>query len=221
MGLKEKFIRKNVIDNAKFFGMEFIPKTRKTAKQSKDPWEEIRSQALVCKLCPLSENRTNTVFGDGMIPTKVMFIGEAPGADEDIQGLPFVGRAGHLLDQILQEINWNRKDMYITNIVKCRPPENRAPLPHEISKCNKYLKFQIDYIKPKLIVLLGAVSVQTILGIFIPNIKSMKEMRGNIYEFNGLKYLPTYHPAYILRNQKDYLLLKEDILKAKRLVSGL
>ncbi len=197
--------------------MDFIPKRGKIARQSKDIWKEMKSQALGCKLCPLSEKRTNVVFGDGAQNAKIMFIGEAPGADEDMQGLPFVGRAGKLLDQILQEINWDRKNIYITNIVKCRPPENRPPLPYEISKCSKYLRFQIEYIKPKLIVLLGAVSAQSILGTYIPNIKSMKEIRGNLCEFNGLKYLPTYHPAYILRNQKDYLLLKEDILKAKRL----
>lgn len=221
MELREKFIKRSIIDNAKFFGINFVPKNIKANRVAKDEWEEMKFGVANCTLCPLSESRTNVVFGDGALPTKIMFIGEAPGAEEDAQGLPFVGRAGKLLDQILQEINWDRKSIYITNIIKCRPPENRNPLPHEISKCNRYLKFQIEYIKPKLIVLLGAIAVQTILGTFIPNIKNIKEMRGNLYEFNGLKYLPTYHPAYILRNPKDYLLLKEDILKAKRLLTQL
>lgn len=216
---KESFKRKNIIGLAKFFGIDFIPKSMVISQPQEDLWMKMKTEAENCKLCPLSENRTNVVFGDGPNSAKVMFIGEAPGQDEDIQGLPFVGRAGKLLDQILQEINWDRKNIYITNIVKCRPPENRSPLPHEISRCNKYLKFQIEYIKPCIIVLLGAVSVQTILGLHIPNIKSIKEIRGNIYEFNGIKYLPTYHPAYILRNQKDYLLLKEDLIKAKRTLS--
>ncbi len=213
--LYREFVLTNIIENEKFFGIDFLPKVAK--KDEKDKWEIMMKEALMCKLCLLCKSRTNVVYGDGSRNSKVIFIGEAPGAEEDIQGIPFVGRAGKLLDQILQEINWDRKSIYITNIIKCRPPENRQPTPFEISNCSKFLRFQINYISPKVIVLLGAVAVQAILGTIVPNIKNMKEVRGNVYEHDGIKYLSTYHPAYILRNQKDYLLLKEDILKAKKL----
>ncbi|MFN7182120.1 MAG: uracil-DNA glycosylase [Planctomycetota bacterium] len=215
--LYKKFITASIIENEKFFGLDFIPK--KIKKHTEDSWTKKMKEALECRECSLSDNRTLVVYGEGDIKAKVMFIGEAPGAEEDIQGRPFVGRAGKLLDQILHEINWDRKGIYITNIVKCRPPENRQPTPYEIDRCSKFLKFQTYYISPKIIVLLGAVSAQTILGTIVPNLKSIKEIRGQVYEHKGIKYIPTYHPAYILRNQKDYLLLKEDLLKAKKLIN--
>jgi DNA polymerase len=217
--LKKYFILKTLQEELNFFAIDFLPKTNKKDTQNDkiNQWQKIKIEVQNCNLCELSKTRTKVVFGEGNEKAKVMIIGEAPGGEEDIQGRPFVGRAGKLLDQVLTEINWNRNEIYITNLVKCRPPENRLPSFYEISKCSKYLKLQIEFVNPSLIILLGAPAAQTILGTYIPNLKGIKEIRGNVYEFNGKKYLPTFHPAYILRNQKDYLIFKEDILKARKI----
>jgi uracil-DNA glycosylase family 4 len=149
-----------------------------------------------CIACPLHESRTQTVFGDGSPGTKVLFIGEAPGRDEDLQGIPFVGRAGQLLNKILAAIELRREDVYITNILKCRPPNNRDPQEPEVRQCENYLKQQIQLIQPKVICALGRISAQWLLQTNAP----LGTLRSGEYYYEGIRILPTYHPAALLRN---------------------
>ncbi len=149
-----------------------------------------------CKNCPLGYSRTNFVYGSGNPKAEIMLIGEAPGADEDAQGLPFVGKAGQLLTKILESINIKREDVYIANILKCRPPNNRPPLPTEIQECEPYLHKQIELINPKFIVILGLTAGYTLLKSKL----KMSDVGGKVFESNGRKFLITYHPAALLRN---------------------
>jgi DNA polymerase len=149
-----------------------------------------------CIACPLHESRTQTVFGDGNPKAKVLFIGEAPGRDEDLQGIPFVGRAGQLLNKILAAIELRREDVYITNILKCRPPNNRDPQEPEVRQCENFLKQQIQLIQPKVICALGRISAQWLLQTNEP----LGTLRRGEYYYEGIRILPTYHPAALLRN---------------------
>ncbi|MBI5265736.1 MAG: uracil-DNA glycosylase [candidate division Zixibacteria bacterium] len=148
-----------------------------------------------CQLCELGATRNKFVYGVGNPQAKLMFIGEAPGAEEDRRGEPFVGRAGQLLDQILLAIKFTRQDIYIANILKCRPPNNRDPLPEEMNKCTPYLNEQIRIIEPKLICLLGRIAAQALLKTSTP----LGKLRGHWHEHNGVPVLVTYHPAALLR----------------------
>jgi uracil-DNA glycosylase len=149
-----------------------------------------------CTRCKLHKGRKKLVFGDGSSTAKLVFVGEGPGADEDVQGLPFVGRAGKLLTQMIEAMGLQRKDVYICNVVKCRPPENRTPEPDEVQTCSPYLLRQIDAINPKVIVCLGAVAAKTLLE----TNKGITQFRGQWLEWRGRKLMATYHPAYLLRN---------------------
>ncbi len=164
-----------------------------------------------CKKCRLHENRNEVVFGDGNPKADILIVGEGPGFNEDKQGKPFVGRAGQLLDKMLKAINLNRKEVYITNIVKCRPPDNRNPQESEIEKCLPYLRWQVKIIQPKIIVSLGSVSAKVLID---KNIKITKD-RGKIVEKGNIKFLPTYHPAYLLRNPNA----KKDAWEDLKLIS--
>ena len=157
---------------------------------------------------------TNIVFGEGNPDADLLLIGEAPGKHEDEQGQPFVGRSGMLLNKVLEIANLCRTDVYITNIVKSRPPNNRKPTPQEIEHSKPLLIDQINIIRPKLICTLGSSSLQGLLG---RSVQITKE-RGKIIKFNGIKLLPTYHPAYILRNQKELNTLAQDIIMASKLI---
>ncbi|MDO4987658.1 MAG: uracil-DNA glycosylase [Synergistes sp.] len=159
-------------------------------------WEAARQKALSCRQCPLSETRSKVVFGDGDPDSKLMFIGEGPGADEDAEGMPFVGRAGKLLTQILTAAGISRQDVYITNIVKCRPPENRVPSPQETVLCNKHLQTQIMLINPALIVLLGNTPTRWIMQ----TNEGITKLRGRWYDWRGIRVMPMFHPSYLLRN---------------------
>jgi uracil-DNA glycosylase family 4 len=149
-----------------------------------------------CTRCKLHKGRNKIVFGDGSPKAELVFIGEGPGADEDMQGLPFVGRAGKLLTQMIEAMGLQRKDVYICNVVKCRPPQNRAPEPDEVETCSPYLLRQIDVINPKVLVCLGAVAAKTLLQ----TTKGITQFRGQWLEWRGRKLMATYHPAYLLRN---------------------
>ena len=156
-----------------------------------------KNQINQCQKCSLGGLRNNFVFGVGDPNASLLLVGEAPGEQEDIKGEPFVGRAGKLLDKILLAINRSReKDVYICNVLKCRPPENRNPLPNEVKECEPYLIHQINLIKPKLIVALGRVAGMTLLNVD----NSLKSMRGVIHDYNGTPLIVTYHPAALLRN---------------------
>lgn len=162
--------------------------------------ENIKNKCLTCEKCPLCKTRTNLVFADGTPNAKLMLIGEAPGFYEDQQGKPFVGKAGQLLDKIFASVGFTRKDIYICNTLKCRPPDNRNPLPEEKEACWEYLKAQIDIIQPKIILLCGNVAVQSIL----PNIGGITKIRGKWYQGGEIvhfaKLMPIFHPSYLLRN---------------------
>lgn len=163
--------------------------------------------AIECRKCRLAETRKNVVFGEGNPKAGLFVIGEAPGADEDAQGRPFVGRSGQLLDKILLAIGFERKDVYIGNIIKCRPPENRNPLADEIECCKPWLMQQLDIINPKVLLLLGRVAANTILE----NTQSMGSMRGKLIRWNGFDCFVTYHPAALLRNPNWKRLCWEDV----------
>lgn len=158
--------------------------------------ESAASDVKSCQLCPLAKTRTNTVFGVGDVNARLMFIGEAPGRDEDLKGEPFVGRAGALLTKMIKGMGFERGDVYIANIIKCRPPKNRNPEPAEVEKCEPYLKRQIAIIKPEVICALGAVAAQTLLKTKTP----ISRLRGEFHQYEGTLLLPTFHPAYLLRN---------------------
>lgn len=173
---------------------------------------ELRDRAVVCRKCPnLANARRNVVFGVGNIHSPLMFVGEAPGADEDEQGEPFVGKAGQLLTRIIQTMGMDRDTVYIANILKCRPDTpaqksgNRKPTPEEMKTCLPYLLAQIDIIQPKVLVALGATAVE---GLFGPT-QSISRLRGQWLSFRQIPVMPTYHPAYLLRNQS--LTLKREV----------
>jgi uracil-DNA glycosylase len=160
-----------------------------------------------CRLCSLGETRRNLVFGDGNPQAKVVFVGEAPGADEDAQGLPFVGRAGQLLTKIIEAMGLSRKEVYICNILKCRPPQNRNPLPAEIAVCEPFLKKQLKSISPQIICALGTFAAKTLLKTEVP----ISVLRGRFHSYEGIKLMPTYHPAYLLRNPSAKKAVWEDV----------
>jgi uracil-DNA glycosylase len=155
----------------------------------------IRTEIGDCTRCKLHAGRTNLVFGVGSPEADVMFVGEGPGADEDEQGEPFVGRAGQLLTQIIKAMGFAREDVYIANVVKCRPPNNRNPEPDEIAQCSPFLQAQIASIKPKVIVALGKFAAQTLLGTETP----ISRLRGRFHELGDTVVMPTFHPSYLLR----------------------
>jgi DNA polymerase len=161
-----------------------------------DSLPKVREDLGECTRCKLHSTRHKIVFGDGSPKAELVFVGEGPGADEDAQGLPFVGRAGKLLTQMIEAMGLQRKDVYICNVVKCRPPENRQPEEDEVSTCSPFLFRQIDVIAPKVIVCLGAVAAKTLLQ----TNRGISQFRGEWLEFRGRKLLATYHPAYLLRN---------------------
>lgn len=170
--------------------------------------DELAAKAAECTLCELHKTRNRSVFGDGNRKAELMFIGEGPGRDEDEQGLPFVGRAGQLLTKMINAMQFSREEVYIANIVKCRPPDNRNPTDVEAEKCLPYLNRQIDIIHPKVIVLLGAVPLKYLLGL-----TGITRIRGTWYEYRGIKIMPTLHPAYLLRNPSAKKEAWEDLQK--------
>src|SRR3990170_3452565 len=188
--------------------------TAKTSSQNN--LEDIKKQVASCKLCDLHKTRTNTVFGVGNEKAKVMFIGEAPGANEDLKGEPFVGRAGMLLNSMLRSIGLERTDVYIANILKCRPPNNRDPLPQEVKLCTPYLQKQIALIQPKILIAVGRIAAQFLLN----TMESMSKLRGNTYQYGEQKIplIVTYHPAYLLRSPSEKRKSYVDFLLIKKMV---
>lgn len=175
---------------------------------------EILNEAIKdCQKCDLGQTRTKLVFGSGDPNAKLMIIGEAPGADEDETGLPFVGRAGQLLTKMLDAINFSREEVYICNIVKSRPPNNRDPKPDEVAACEPYLWKQILLVKPKIILCLGRIAGTNLLKLQLP----LGKMRGNIYDFHGTQVIVTYHPAALMRNPDWKHGAWEDLKKVRRI----
>ena len=170
-------------------------------------WEELEEVCKQCKKCKLAPTRKNVVIGVGNKQADIMFIGEGPGADEDEQGIPFVGKAGKLMNMAFQALGINREEVYIANIVKCRPPNNRNPEQDEATACLDYLRNQVILIKPKIIVLLGNVALKNILG----KEYGITTARGKWIEKNGILYLPTFHPAALLRDSSKKILFWKDL----------
>jgi len=172
---------------------------------------QIRQDLGDCQRCKLAPTRKTIVFGEGNPHAELVFIGEGPGADEDEQGLPFVGRAGKLLNRMMQTVGLKREDVYICNVVKCRPPMNRTPETDEVDACSPFLYRQIEAIKPRLICCLGAPAVRTVLGIK----EGITKIHGRFYDFGSAKALATVHPAYVLRNPREEKILREDFEKIR------
>lgn len=178
-------------------------------------WEGLRSVVLPCTKCPeLVRNRHTVVFGSGNPQAELMFVGEAPGAEEDRQGLPFVGRAGQLLTKMIEAIQMTRDGVFIANVLKCRPPNNRPPQPAEIANCEPYLRKQLELIRPKIICALGTFAAQTILKTVTP----ISALRGKIHSYEGIPVICTFHPAYLLRNPAEKKKSWEDLKRIKALL---
>lgn len=176
-------------------------------------WEDLKNGCMNCTKCELCKTRTNVVFGYGNPLAEVMFIGEGPGEHEDLQGKPFVGRSGKLLDKMLGDIGLSReRNIYIANIVKCRPPSNRDPLPAEQEMCSQWLRNQTALLKPKIIVAVGRIAAMKIID---PDIKITKD-HGKFYEKSNIWFMPTIHPAAILRNPNQKVLVEQDFLNLKQ-----
>lgn len=181
-------------------------------------WESLRAAVRACSRCPLSQSRTQGVPGVGDPDAEWLFIGEAPGADEDRLGEPFVGQAGKLLDAMMAGVGLRRgRNVYIANILKSRPPGNRDPRPEEVAACLPYLERQIDLIRPKLIVVLGRIAAQTLLVTDTP----IGKLRGHVHQYRGVPMVVTYHPAYLLRNPADKAKAWEDLVLARRTMAAL
>ena len=178
----------------------------------------LREEIGDCRKCKLSQKRTHIVFGEGNPDARLMFIGEAPGREEDVQARPFVGEAGMLLTRLIEKMGLKREEVYIANIVKCRPPMNRDPEKDEIQQCREFLERQIDIIRPDIIMSLGRIAASTLMG----NEKlKITAIRGKIFDYRGIPLVPTFHPAYLMRNPKDKWLTWNDAQKVlERLERG-
>jgi len=174
----------------------------------------LRKQVSECRKCPLAATRTNAVFGEGSERAQLLFVGEAPGEEEDLQGRPFVGKAGKFLDQMIERIGLRREEVFICNVLKCRPPNNRDPEPMEAEACKNYLLSQLELIGPKIICTLGKHAYNTLLGVD----EKITRIRGALTSYNGIKLLPTYHPAFLLRNQNRVKEVWEDMERLKQLL---
>src|SRR4030066_1129685 len=209
---------KSYLEYLKGMGIVSIPVSENIPE--KDPQSEILTLAEIreelgdCKRCKLHRTRRAIVFGEGNEKATLMFIGEGPGYDEDVQGKPFVGRAGQLLTKIIQSINLSREEVYIANIIKCRPPQNRNPEPDEIQSCSPFLMKQILAIQPKIICALGTFSAQTLLK----TDTKITALRGKVFDLEGINVTPTYHPAFLLRNPDKKREVWEDMKKIAELL---
>ena len=188
------------------------PKSREevhpaAACQTEEKLSRISIELTGCTRCKLHSGRTNLVFGEGSAKSGLVFVGEGPGFDEDRQGRPFVGRAGKLLDKMIFAIGFERREVYICNVVKCRPPENRAPLPDEAAACSPFLFSQIEALSPKVICALGVSAAQTLLG----NSRPISQLRGKVHLWRGIPLICTYHPAYLLRSPSQKAAAWQDL----------
>lgn len=203
---------KSYLEYLRRIGVEGFPANgRKSGNSFSSPerqtLEEVQKELGDCRRCKLHRTRRTIVFGEGDEKATLMFIGEGPGYDEDLQGKPFVGKAGQLLTKIIQSIHLQREEVYIANIIKCRPPQNRNPEPDEIESCYPFLMKQIEVIRPKIICALGTFAAQTLLN---TNAK-ITALRGRVFDFTGIKVFPTYHPAFLLRNPERKRDVWEDV----------
>ena len=193
------------------------PAKSRSAADKASALAALREEVMPCTDCQLHQERNTTVFGSGSPDADVVFIGEAPGRDEDLQGEPFVGRSGQLLTKILAAIGYGRDEVFICNILKCRPPNNRDPQPGEVAACEPYLKRQLDILNPRVICCLGRVAAQTLLG----TDASLKRLRETVHFYEGIPVMATYHPAALLRNPSWKRETWNDVRKLRALVEAL
>lgn len=193
-----------------------LPPERQTEKEEFPTLEEIRAELENCRRCKLYPGATHLVFGDGAADADLMFIGEAPGEEEDRQGLPFVGPAGQVLNNLLNKLGLRREEVYITNVVKSRPPGNREPEPDEIAACLPFLKQQIQAVRPRVIVTLGRVATQALLGTKEP----LTKLRGRWQRYNHIRVMPTFHPSYLLRFPQERHKTWADMQQVMELLAG-
>lgn len=219
LGLREVYLSPRGVESL----LSLSARKSKTTRQIPPPIAEelprgqkgldlIRKELGNCMRCRLAQGRTHLVFGEGNAEAELMFVGEGPGREEDLQGLPFVGRAGQLLTKIIEAIGMKRGDVYIANVVKCRPPDNRAPLPDEIATCLPFLMKQIAVIRPKVIVALGKIAAQALLNTNEP----ITKIRGRFHRWGDILVMPTFHPAYLLRNPAMKRYVWEDMKLVKK-----
>lgn len=198
------------------FGADFLPLPRKARAASPagfpPEYLELREKVSACTKCGLHEGRTQAVFGTGPPGAPLLFVGEAPGRDEDLQGEPFVGRAGQLLTRTLKKIGVERRRVYIANILKCRPPDNRTPQFDEMAACMPHLLRQIQFVRPKILCVLGNVAAQALLQ----SKTGITQIRGRYFEALGVRIFPAFHPAYVLRNMRELGVFETDLLKVCR-----
>ena len=207
-------ILRQYLEIERAFGAAELPRASslKINEQTGDPLSDLGDKTKNCQLCGLCQTRTNVVFGSGNPHARLMLVGEAPGFDEDRQGLPFVGAAGQLLTKIIEAMKLTRDEVYIANCLKCRPPNNRNPLPDEIATCKTILMKQIEIIKPGWIIALGKFAAQTLLETETP----ISRLRGRFVDWNGIRVMPTFHPAYLLRNPADKKQVWQDVQMVMR-----
>lgn len=219
--LKNEYIYNHNIDNTAVSETIETLRNSLTSEEKTDALKLLMEEIGDCQRCRLSNERKNIVFGEGSVNTPILFIGEAPGREEDIQGRPFVGQAGQILTSLInnmgKEMGFKREDVFIANIVKCRPPMNRDPQPDEIASCIPFLNKQIEIICPEVIISLGRISTHTLMGLKAPlNKFSISEARGKFFDYKTdgitIPVMPTFHPAYFLRNRKDKHLTWSDAL---------
>ncbi|MBI2501089.1 MAG: uracil-DNA glycosylase [Deltaproteobacteria bacterium] len=197
-------------------GVDSLSYKRPQKPSPEESLKKIREEIGNCTRCKLCQGRTHIVFGVGDPRARLMFVGEGPGRDEDLQGEPFVGRAGQLLTKMIEAMGYKRADVYIANIVKCRPPENRLPEPDEVTICSPFLIKQIHAICPQVIVTLGSLAAQTLLH----TKEGITKIRGNFQSFEGIQLMPTFHPAYLLRNPPMKKPCWEDLKKVMALLNS-
>lgn len=202
-GTEKKAAIKRVLRFYEALGVERVPLS---VKGGSEDLKAVRKEIGDCTRCKLHKGRTNIVFGEGSPSARLMFIGEGPGKEEDIKGRPFVGEAGQLLDRLIGRMGFMREEVYIANIVKCRPPGNRDPEEDEVGTCIGFLEQQIDIIRPEVIMTLGRIAAHSLLDIKVP----ITKLRGKFQRHDGTLVMPTFHPAYLLRNPKDKMLVWAD-----------
>lgn len=204
------------IEKLAAFGFDGLPRSDRLAEGGvTQEFADLRSEVLACTRCgELAGTRKTVVFGSGNPNAELVFVGEAPGFYEDQQGLPFVGRAGELLTRMIEAMGLKRQDVFICNVLKCRPPNNRSPLPEEIMNCQPYLERQLDLIKPRAICAMGNFAAQTLLK----TPRSISQLRGSLYDFKGIPCVPTFHPAYLLRNPAEKRKAWEDLKRVRELL---
>jgi len=207
---------KNALEFFQALGYEWMPmrlradSRRPVIGNKESAMALLREEIGDCRRCKLSQKRTHIVFGEGNPDARLMFIGEAPGREEDVQARPFVGEAGMLLTRLIEKMGLKREDVYIANIVKCRPPMNRDPEKDEIQQCREFLERQIDIIRPDIIMSLGRIAASTLMG---NERLKITAIRGKIFDYRGIPLVPTFHPAYLMRNPKDKWLTWNDAQK--------